>query len=307
MHIFTEIKENPKKYLFILICSFLVFALVAGVFLSKYDRPMYVYLSSAGYPVAHYIGHTYSLKGEPIKKITESRHFNDSIFKKGEYRGKYHIGCYECKFGHYRKGEKTLFINFPAILGIAIPASVVCTILIAAFAFHKQKRKLNTATASTDDYKMRKLKEYEEREAEERRRKDEEMRRKIEKLVKHACADKINIYEAGIKSPGKTFDMVRREYFDACFNGLQSFLACMYPEIAERIPLALQNPQIAGLPNEFDVEYLNKNGISAGAAYAICCYAMQNTPISPDEHTICSALNYYQNELMNEVLHKPDV
>ena len=145
MHIFTEIKENPKKYLFILICSFLIFALLSGIFFTEYDYLMYIYPDSKGYPKAHYIGHTYSLKGEPIKKITESRHFNDSILKKGEYRGKYHHVCSACKSGHYYKGEKQLLINFPIVFGIATPASLVSTWIIGSAVAQKRKKESQQA------------------------------------------------------------------------------------------------------------------------------------------------------------------
>ena len=131
MYIFTEIKEKPKKYLFILICSFLIFTLLSGIFFTEYDRLMYIYPNSKGYPLAHYIGHTYSLTGKPIAKITESRHFN----------GKYYRGCYACKSGHYYKGEKQLLINFPIVFGIATPASLVSTWIIGSVVARKRKKK----------------------------------------------------------------------------------------------------------------------------------------------------------------------
>lgn len=146
MYIFTEIKEKPKKYLFILICSFLIFTLLSGIFFTEYDRLMYIYPNSKGYPEAHYIGHTYSLTGKPIAKITESRLFNDNIYiGKGEYRGKYRRECYACKSGHYYKGEKQLLINFPIVFGIATPASLVSTWIIGSTVAQKRKKESQQA------------------------------------------------------------------------------------------------------------------------------------------------------------------
>jgi hypothetical protein len=95
---------------------------------------------------------------------------------------------------------------------------------------------------------------------------------------------------------------VRIEYLQSVFNAVKNAVEAGSINIAMRLDFALMTPRISGLPDEIDIGYFARNGISAGDVYALLFYAMMNKPITRKDYQICSELSHYQVGLMNDTL-----
>ena len=138
------------------------------------------------------------------------------------------------------------------------------------------------------------------------------------RAVKNSCNNEIGTYKQGVQefldALKQNEDMVdeekdkyiiaaRKDYINAVCDSMFSSFRISSPNIDERLRLAISSPQITGLPDEFSIEYMDDYGISAGAVFAFCYYAVTNKKVTTKK-TIrtMSMLNHYQNELMNSVL-----
>jgi len=83
---------------------------------------------------------------------------------------------------------------------------------------------------------------------------------------------------------------VRREYLDLVSSSIINHFENQRPDIAKRIQAAMLNPELCGYRG-IDIS----NGISAGALYAICLYAVENRVAKGND---CIRLNREQNEIM---------
>ena len=90
------------------------------------------------------------------------------------------------------------------------------------------------------------------------------------------------------------FITARREYLDLVSSSIINHFEKQRPDIAKRIQAAMLNPELCGYRG-IDI----KNGISAGALYAICLYAIENRVAKSND---CIRLNREQNEIMLSVL-----
>ena len=86
----------------------------------------------------------------------------------------------------------------------------------------------------------------------------------------------------------------RRDYLDLVSSAIINHFEKQRPDIAKRIQAAMLNPQLCGYSG-IDM----KNGISAGALFAICLYAVENRMAKPND---CIQLNRAQNEIMMSAL-----
>lgn len=82
----------------------------------------------------------------------------------------------------------------------------------------------------------------------------------------------------------------RRDYLDLVSSSIINHFESQRPDIAKRIQAAMLNPQLCGYAG-IDM----KNGISAGALFAICLYAVENRIAKPND---CIELNRKQNDIM---------
>ena len=90
------------------------------------------------------------------------------------------------------------------------------------------------------------------------------------------------------------FIAARREYLDLVSSSIINHFEKQRPDIAKRIQAAMLNPELCGYRG---IEI--KNGISAGALYAICLYAVENRVAKSND---CIRLNREQNEIMLSAL-----
>ena len=140
--------------------------------------------------------------------------------------------------------------------------------------------------------------------------------------IKNACDNELKIYEDAVvnflkvynKYPNMSEDEVntlvvkaRRDYLNTVCDKIWNSFAVSSPKIHTRFRLALMNPSMTGLPDEMNVDYFSRNGISAGAVFAFAYFALTDKRVDSTKmfHTM-STLNHYQDDLMNEVLKKYD-
>ncbi len=140
------------------------------------------------------------------------------------------------------------------------------------------------------------------------------IKRNLIKAIKNACINEIGIYKSEVMDllneycndtdvPTSKLMHVKRNYFYAVFDAMWTTLRVSSPTVDARVRLALMAPTLTGLPAEFTVEYIGDNGISAGATFAICYYALSNQEINLfKEAKTLSMLNHFQNDLMNRAL-----
>jgi len=88
---------------------------------------------------------------------------------------------------------------------------------------------------------------------------------------------------------------VRRDYLDLVSNSIINNFEKQRPDIAKRIQAALVHPEICGYKG-IDLNH----GISAGALFAICLYAIENRVARSAD---CIMLNRSQNDLLMNELH----
>lgn len=137
----------------------------------------------------------------------------------------------------------------------------------------------------------------------------------LQNAIKNTCTNEIETYRAGLLqlTDGKNNELadadiekvaldVRKDYFNTVFDSVVTSFRASAPIVATRIQLALSSPCMTGLPEEFNVEYLDKTGISAGCTFALCYFALTNKQLTYRDFSVCSALNHYQNRLMDKVL-----
>lgn len=132
------------------------------------------------------------------------------------------------------------------------------------------------------------------------------------KAIKNACNNELQVYKTGaiklasMQSSDEDIDKmvaaIRREYLNSVFDAIWASFRASSPTIETKMRLAMMSPSITGLPEEFDIEYFDCNGISAGCTFAIAYYALTGKSISNKEYKTCSMLNHYQNDLMQNVL-----
>ena len=144
----------------------------------------------------------------------------------------------------------------------------------------------------------------------------------LAKAIKNACSNKLNTYEHEIQQILRRYQMrpkmseselshltlqARRNYLNAVCDSIWSSFSVSNPNTHARFKLALMSPQMTGLPEEINVDYLNTNGISAGVVFALAFFALTNKQInSPKLFRTMSILSHYQNDLMESVLTKFD-
>ena len=98
----------------------------------------------------------------------------------------------------------------------------------------------------------------------------------------------------GEEAGEEAFITARREYLDLVSSSIINQFEKQRPDIAKRIQAAMLNPELCGYRG-IDI----KNGISAGALYAICLYAVENRVAKGND---CIRLNREQNEIMLSAL-----
>ena len=96
--------------------------------------------------------------------------------------------------------------------------------------------------------------------------------------------------ELGEEAGEEGFLDARREYLDLVSSAIINNFEKQRPDIAKRIQAAILNPELCGYRG-IDI----KNGISAGALYAICLFAVENRVAKSAD---CIRLNREQNEIM---------
>ena len=96
--------------------------------------------------------------------------------------------------------------------------------------------------------------------------------------------------ELGEEAGEQGFIEARREYLDLVSSAIINNFEKQRPDIAKRIQAAILNPELCGYRG-IDI----KNGISAGALYAICLFAVENRVAKSSD---CIRLNREQNEIM---------
>jgi len=142
------------------------------------------------------------------------------------------------------------------------------------------------------------------------------------KVIKNACANELACYDDGVKKfteayktnpemPEKQLDefarVARCNYLNAVCDSVWNSFAVSSPSVHAQFRLALTNPQITGLASKFDVDYLCKNGISAGVTFAFAYFALTGKSVATIKLSkTMSMLNHYQNDLMDSVLLKYD-
>lgn len=94
----------------------------------------------------------------------------------------------------------------------------------------------------------------------------------------------------------------RKDYLNAVGDAMWASFRASSPAIAERYKCALFAPNICGLPEMFDIDYFDDNGVSAGCVFAMCFFAMTNKPITQNDMKTCSMLNHFQNGLMDKTI-----
>ena len=133
---------------------------------------------------------------------------------------------------------------------------------------------------------------------------------KINSLILNASQNCIETYTSGIKDLLDKQDHlsdqemeqcamhIRREYLDAVTNSVLTFFQNSSPVIYSRLQMAMISPRICGM----DDDLVNLDiGLSAGALYALCYYAVTNKKAKTYD---CSKLSQLQNDLMNQALAK---
>ena len=101
--------------------------------------------------------------------------------------------------------------------------------------------------------------------------------------------------EKGGETAEKDFMLqARREYLDLVSSSIINHFEKQRPDIAKRIQAAMLNPKLCGY-SRIDL----KNGISAGALFAICLYAVENRIARAND---CIELNRKQNSIMLDAL-----
>ena len=121
----------------------------------------------------------------------------------------------------------------------------------------------------------------------------------LTKAILDASRFYLKEFRQKLESYGEDFDQekmmqARRDYLDLVSSSIINHFEKQRPDIAKRIQAAMLNPAICGYSG-IDI----KNGISAGALYAICLYAVENRVAKPND---CIQLNRQQNELMIGVI-----
>lgn len=149
------------------------------------------------------------------------------------------------------------------------------------------------------------------------------MREKLTDAIISVCEDQLGTYKKALnkialmsdrltdKEIEKEFEAARKGYLNSVFGLIWNGLDEKSPIIGHRIRMALCAPEITGLPPEFTIAHFDQYGVSAGATYAICYYAIKNKPIKQvKDYKNCSRLNYIQakatdlilNEIKNSIL-----
>jgi hypothetical protein len=137
--------------------------------------------------------------------------------------------------------------------------------------------------------------------------------------IKNTCVNELPKYEAAIKTlieksnnpeipqekVSKSARYARCDYLNAVSDAIWNSFAVSSPSIHARYRLAMMSPRMTGLPEEFDLDYLCDNGISAGIVFALSYFAITNKTVSNTKmFKIMSMLNHYQTDLMNDILKK---
>lgn len=95
------------------------------------------------------------------------------------------------------------------------------------------------------------------------------------------------------------------DYKNRVFDSLWSLAKLSSPNNEARLRLAMMSPQIAGLPDGFDLDHIAIHGFSAGATYAIFRYALTGKPLkNTKDFRACSELNHFQQKQINIIVRK---
>ena len=140
--------------------------------------------------------------------------------------------------------------------------------------------------------------------------------------IKNACHNELPKYDAAIKQCAtkysgytevskeeslKIASEARRDYLMAVCESIEKTLYVSSPELSSRFKMVVLAPQVAGISDEFDTDYFEKNGISAGVVLAFVYFVMTNkTADNPKVLKMMTMLSHYQNDLMTSVLKKYD-
>lgn len=119
----------------------------------------------------------------------------------------------------------------------------------------------------------------------------------ISKVILEASRFYLDVLEKNLPEAGDIAENMlraRRNYLDIVSSAVINNFEKQRPDIARRIQAAIINPQLCGYSG-IDI----KNGISAGALYAICLYAVENRVAKAND---CIRLNREQNEIMLSLL-----
>lgn len=140
----------------------------------------------------------------------------------------------------------------------------------------------------------------------------------LQNIIRNACHAKLSVFRASIqdvlinlKNEPQLSELevqaqltaCRKEYLNAVCNTVIEALSISDFSLLTRFNASVISPSITGLSEEITTEYLDENGISAGSAYIMTCFAITGKPLtSPKAHRIASMLTHYQNDLMESVL-----
>lgn len=138
------------------------------------------------------------------------------------------------------------------------------------------------------------------------------IRKTLATAIANACQNNRNVYKESVKKrikdlieaendPAKQKAIAmeaRSEYLTKVFDDVVKALSISTPTIEQRVRLAIMSPSICGIPDR-DID----DGVMAGTVYAICYWAIKNKQAKPGD---CIALNHYQNDIMQSVLHEVD-
>lgn len=88
----------------------------------------------------------------------------------------------------------------------------------------------------------------------------------------------------------------RRNYLDGVSNDVFHFFNTASPKTFLKLQVLFVSPSKCGFDDEFfDLD----NGLTAGAVYALCYYAMKDKSAKPYD---CSKLSHLQNDIMQQAL-----
>ncbi len=132
------------------------------------------------------------------------------------------------------------------------------------------------------------------------------MREVLEKNIRNACINNKGVYKEQViellekysddldNIAEEDFYLARMAYLNSVFDSITAGLRSADPSILVRVDMAALSPAVCGFDG-LDIS----QGISAGATFAICYWALTGKEASI---RTCQFLSHFQNAMMDEVL-----